>query len=129
VAAGSKRRLADDVVIIDAIVGDVAGKDVIILDDEIATAGSIIELTEKLREEGVGRISVACTHGLFTGPAAERLAAGGFDEIVTTNTVPSTMELPNLTTLSVAPLFAEAIRRINTGESISSLFSDEVTYG
>ncbi len=129
VAAGSKRRMADDVVIIDAIVGDVAGKDVIILDDEIATAGSIIELTEKLREEGVGRISVACTHGLFTGPAAQRLAAGGFDEIVTTNTVPSTMELPNLTTLSVAPLFAEAIRRINTGESISSLFSDEVTYG
>ena len=129
VAAGSKRRMSDDRVIIDAIVGDVAGKDVIILDDEIATAGSILELTEKLREENVGRISVACTHGLFTGPAAERLVSGGFDEIVTTNTVPSHVELPNLTTLSVAPLFAEAMRRINTGESISSLFSDEVTYG
>ena len=129
VAAGSKRRMSDDRVIIDAIVGDVAGKDVIILDDEIATAGSILELTEKLREENVGRISVACTRGLFTGPAAERLVSGGFDEIVTTNTVPSHVELPNLTTLSVAPLFAEAMRRINTGESISSLFSDEVTYG
>ena len=129
VAAGSKRRMSDDRVIIDAIVGDVAGKDVIILDDEIATAGSILELTEKLREENVGRISVACTHGLFTGPAAKRLVSGGFDEIVTTNTVPSHVELPNVTTLSVAPLFAEAMRRINTGESISSLFSDEVTYG
>lgn len=129
VAAGSKRRLADDRVTIDAIVGDVAGKDVLILDDEIATAGSIIELTEKLRGEGVGRISVACTHGLFTGRAVERLTVAGFDEIVATNTVPFKADLPNLTTLSVAPLFAEAMRRINTGESISSLFSDEVTYG
>ncbi len=129
VAAGSKRRLADDRVMIDAIVGDVSGRDVIILDDEIATAGSIIELTEKLRQERVGRISVACTHGLFTGPAAARLAEAGFDEIVTTNTVPAHLDLPNVTTLSVAPLFAEAMRRINTGESISSLFSDEVTYG
>ncbi len=129
VAAGSKRRMSDDRVIIDAIVGDVAGKDVIILDDEIATAGSICELTDKLREEGVGTISVACTHGLFTGPAGDRLTEAGFAEIVTTNTVPSHLRLPNLTTLSVAPLFAEAMRRINTGESISSLFSDEVTYG
>lgn len=130
VAAGAKRRMADDRVELDAIVGDVEGKDVIVLDDEIATAGSILELIGMLKATGVASISVACTHGLFTGPAVARLQnATGIDEIVTTNTVPPKDGLPNLTVLSVAGLFAEAIRRINSGESISSLFSDEPTYG
>lgn len=132
VAAGSKRRLADDSVVIDTIVGDVTGKDVIVLDDEIATAGSMVELIAALKHQGVGRISLACTHGLFTGKAVERLKSeSGIDEIVTTNTVPLSPEndLPNLTQLSVAPLFAEAVRRINCGESVSSLFSSENTYG
>ena len=130
VAAGAKRRLADDRVVIDVIVGDVAGKDVIVLDDEIATGGSTVELIEKLREIGVGRISAVCTHGLFTGPAVDRLnAQTDVVEIVTTNTVPSPERLDRLVTRSVAPLFAEAVRRINNGESISSLFSDEPTYG
>ncbi len=132
VAAGAKRRLADDRVVIDNIVGDVAGKDVIVIDDEIATGGSLVELFDKLREIGVNSISAACVHGLFTGPAIERLSAQqDLMEIVCTNTVPVPAEkrLPNLTVLTVAPLFAEAMRRINNGESISSLFSDEVTYG
>ncbi len=132
VAAGSKRRLADDRVVIDNIVGDVAGKQVIVFDDEIATAGSIIELMRKLRSVGARGISLACTHGLFTGPAIERLRAEpDVAEIVITNTVPLPAEkrLPNMTTRSVAPLFAEAVRRINCGESVSSLFSDEPTYG
>lgn len=131
-AAGSKRRLADDRVVIDTIVGDVAGRDVIVLDDEIATAGSIIELVRVLRGHGVGRISIACTHGLFTGTAVARLKADpSIDEVVCTNTVPLTPQndLSCLTQLSVAPLFAEAIRRINCGESVSSLFSPENTYG
>ncbi|WP_235971625.1 ribose-phosphate diphosphokinase, partial [Microlunatus kandeliicorticis] len=89
VAAGSKRRLADDKVVIDNIVGDVAGKDVIVLDDEIANAGTIVEILARLRAVGVGSIAIACTHGLFTGPAVERLKQEpGVDEIVTTNTVP-----------------------------------------
>ncbi|QDP98190.1 ribose-phosphate pyrophosphokinase [Microlunatus elymi] len=132
VAAGSKRRLADDTVVVDNIVGDVQGKNVIVFDDEIATAGSIVEVLRKLRSEGARRISLACTHGLFTGPAIERLRAeSDIDEIVTTNTVPLAPEkqLPNMVTRSVAPLFAEAVRRINCGESVSSLFSDEPTYG
>jgi ribose-phosphate pyrophosphokinase len=132
VAAGSKQRLADDTVVIDRIVGDVRDRDVIVLDDEIATAGSIIELLRKLREEGARRISVACTHGLFTGPAIERLRAeSDIVEIVSTNTVPLGPEkrLPNMVTRSVAPLFAEAVHRTHVGESISSLFSDELTYG
>jgi len=132
VAAGSKRRLSDDTVVIDRIVGDVHDRDAIVLDDEIATAGSIVELLRKLREDGVREISLACTHGLYTGPAIERLKQEvGITEIVATNTVPLPPEkrLPNMVTRSVAPLFAEAVRRIHLGESVSSLFSDEDTYG
>ena len=132
VAAGSKQRLADDTVYIDRIVGDVHGRDVIVLDDEIATAGSIVELLRKVREEGVQRISLACTHGLFTGPAIERLKQEpNVSEIVITNTVPLPPEkrLANIVTRSVAPLFAEAVHRIHAGESVSSLFSSAETYG
>jgi len=75
VAAGSKQRLSDDRVIIDAIVGDVEDRNVIVLDDEIANAGTIVELLQKLRERRVRRIVVACTHGLLTGKAIERLRA------------------------------------------------------
>jgi ribose-phosphate pyrophosphokinase len=132
VAAGSKQRLADDTVYIDRIVGDVHGRDVIVLDDEIATAGSIVELLRKLREEGVQRICLACTHGLFTGPAIERLKQEpNVSEIVITNTVPLPPEkrLANIVTRSVAPLFAEAVHPIHAGESVSSLFSSAETYG
>ena len=125
VAAGSKRRLSDDRVVIDTIVGDVEGKHVIVIDDEIANGGTIIEVLERLRERRVQRIVVACTHGLFTGKAIARLSAQpDIDEIVTTDTVPIAVEkrLPNMKILSVAPLLAEAIRRIHVGESVSSLF-------
>lgn len=125
VAAGSKRRLSDDQVVIDAVVGDVDGKNVIVLDDEIANGGTIIEVLEKLRQRKVKRIAVACTHGLFTGQAISRLRAqADVDEIVTTDTVPIPPEkrLPHMKVLSVAPLLAEAIRRIHVGESVSGLF-------
>lgn len=129
VAAGSKRRVADDRVVIDAIVGEVAGRNVIVLDDEVATGGSILELMDALRREKVGRISLACTHGLFTGKAIERLRnLDDLDEIVTTNTVPIPEEkrLPNMTVLSVAPLLSEAIHHIHHGESVSALFVNSV---
>jgi ribose-phosphate pyrophosphokinase len=123
VAAGSKQRLADDRVVIEAIVGDVAGKNVIVLDDEIATGGSIMELLDRLGDEGCGRISVACTHGLFTGKAVERLSSHPrIDEVVTTDTVPTPADWPRLAVRSVDRLFAEAISRIHAGESVSSLF-------
>ena len=126
VAAGSKRRMADDKVKVDMIVGDVKGKDAIVLDDEIATGGSMIEIVEKIAEAGARRISIACTHGLFSGPAIERFRAAGdrIDEIITTNTVPLTPEkmLPNMTVLSIAPLLASAIHNIHCGESVSQLF-------
>jgi len=128
VAAGSKTRLSDDRVVIDALVGDVDGRNVIVLDDEIANGGTIIEVLNKLRERRVKRIAVACTHGLFTGEAIPRLAAqSDIAEIVTTDTVPLAPEkrLPNMTILSIAPLLAETIRRIHVGKSVSALF-DEV---
>jgi ribose-phosphate pyrophosphokinase len=124
-AAGSKRRVADDKVIVDALVGDVEGKDAIVLDDEISTGGTIIEILDKLRERGAKSLSVTCTHGVLCGPAIERLGAQtDVQEIVTTDTVPVPMKkrLPNMTVLSIAPLLAEAIRRIHHGESISSMF-------
>ena len=127
VAAGSKQRLSDEKVVVEAIVGDVEGKNAIVIDDEIANGGTIIEIIERLREYNVGHISVACTHGLFSGKAIERLEAQpDIVEIVTTNTVPLASEkrLPNMTVLSVAPLIAETIRRIHNGESVTSLFVD-----
>lgn len=127
-AAANKQRLSDEKVVIDTIVGDVEGKDVIIIDDEIANGSTIMEVLKRLRERHVGRIvAVVCTHGLFTGNSIERFAAQpDIEEIVTTNTVPIPLEkrLPNMTILSIAPLIAETIRRIHNGESVSSLFAD-----
>ena len=129
VAAGSKKRLSDDKVVIETLVGDVDGKHVIVIDDEIANGGTIVEVLKKMRERGVRRIAVACTHGLFTGKAIARLAAQpDIVEIVTTDTVPVAAEkrLPNMKVLSVAPLLAEAIRRSHVGESVSGLFDPPV---
>ena len=125
VAAGAKQRVSDDKVVISAIIGDVAGRDVIILDDEIAKGTTVLELLERLREQGVGTIRVACTHGLFASGALDRLASQpDVEEIVCTNTAPIAQDLriPKLTVLSIAPALAEAMRRIHAGESVSELF-------
>ena len=123
VAAGSKQRLADDRVVIDSIVGDVSGKRAIVLDDEIATGGSIVELMERLRDFGCSGAYVACTHGLFAGRAVERLRSHPLiTEVITTDTVPQPSNWPELRVRSVSQLFAEAIQRIHVGESVSSLF-------
>src|SRR5262249_6274466 len=123
VAAGSKQRLADDTVRIDAIVGDVANKRIIILDDEIATGGSIVELLEKLQDLGCKEAAIAVTHGLFVGKAVDRLRGHPMvSEVVTTDTVPAPSNWPELKVRSVAGIFAEAISRVHAGESISSMF-------
>ena len=128
VAAGAKERLSDTRVRISALIGDVRGRDVIVLDDEIASGGSILELLRHLREHGARTIRIACTHGIFSGSATARLAAEpDILEIVCTNTLPIPPEkmVPKLTVLSVAPALAEAMRRINSGESVSALFHSE----
>jgi len=125
VAAGSKRRLGDDSVVIESIVGDVDGMRAIVLDDEIATGGSIMELTRVLRDFGCNEASVACTHGLFAGHAVERLRANEMiSEVVTTDTVPRPANWPELEVCSVAPLFAEAVDSIHRGRSVSKMFRD-----
>lgn len=126
VAAGRKQRISDEKVLIDTIVGDVAGKDVLLLDDEISSGGTIIEMLELLRVQGARRVAVVCTHGLFTRGALERIdARPEVVEIVTTDTVPNADEphMPGLHVLSIAPLLAETIQRIHNGESVSSLFA------
>jgi len=125
VAAGSKRRVSDDKVVIDSIVGDVMGRRAIVLDDEIATGGSIVELMERLKDFGCVEASVACTHGLFAGKAVERLRQHPMiSEVVTTDTVPAPGNWPELEVRSVAGLFAEAIGRIHKGQSVSRLFTE-----
>lgn len=125
VAAGNKQRLADDRVVIDSIVGDVAGKHAIVLDDEIATGGSILEIVNRLGDFGCLSASVACTHGLFAGNAVQRLTAcDAITEVISTSTVPAPENFPQLKVLSVADLFASAIERIHLGRSVSKLFHD-----
>jgi ribose-phosphate pyrophosphokinase len=123
VAAGAKERFSDSEVSISSIIGDVADRDVIIVDDEIARGTTVIELLSVLRRQEPRSICIACTHGLFADGALEKLAAAeDVSEIVCTNSVPAPMEHPKLTVLSVAPALAEAIRRTHDGQSVSALF-------
>jgi len=127
VAAGNKERLSDSKVVINGIVGNkVRGhKRALVYDDEIATGGSILELSRLLIEEGVEEIQVVCTHGVFSRGGLERLAAiPEISHIITTDTVYLAPEdtHPKLTVLSVAPVFADAIRHNINRESLSDLF-------
>jgi ribose-phosphate pyrophosphokinase len=127
VAAGAKERLSDDKVVISSIIGDVRGRHVVVLDDEIARGSTILELLDRLAEHDVASVRVACTHGLFTDGALARIGArDDVAEIVCTNTVPlpDASAAPKLTVLSVAPALAEAVRRIHNGESVSVLFEE-----
>jgi len=127
VAAGNKERVSDTEVVISGLVGSqVRGhKRALIYDDEIATGGSILELSRVLIAEGVEEILVVCTHGVFTRGGLERLAVvPQISEIVTTDTVylPPEKRHPKLKVLSVAQIFADAIHRNFNRESISELF-------
>lgn len=127
VAAGAKERLSDTQVRISALIGDVRDRDVIVLDDEISSGGSILELLNHLRAHKARSVRIACTHGIFAGSATRRLAdEPDIAEIVCTNTLPiaDAKRVPKLTVLSVAPALAEAMRRINNGESVSTLFHE-----
>lgn len=125
-AAGEKTRLSDNSVAITGMMGDVDGRDVILIDDEIATGGTITEMVNYLiRNHNVKRVTVIGTHGLFTGPAVSRLnGIDVIDEIVVTNTVPRSEEHKpdRLIELSVARIFGEVILRNVRGESVGALF-------
>ncbi len=121
-----KRRLTGDSTVAVSVIGSVGGKNVMMFDDMITTAGTVCEAAKLVRKEGALGVYVAATHGIFAGPALERLAAAELNEIVVTDTIPLRPEvserLPNLTVLSVADLIGEAIRRIHEHRSVSALF-------
>lgn len=119
-----KRRVSDTAVKQGHVVGDVVGRDVVIFDDEIATGGTLVASVDTLRAAGAKTVHAAATHGVLCGPAVERLGAAALDSIVVTNTVnvPATKRLDKLTVLNVAPLFAAAIERIHSGQSVGALF-------
>lgn len=106
------------------VIGEVAGRDVILFDDMVDTAGTMAASASLLRERGVRDIYVCATHAVFSDPALERLATLPAKEIVVTNSIPIRQGhgLPNLTVLSVASLLAEAILRIHRNKSVSELF-------
>lgn len=121
-----KRRVSGETTTAVNIIGDVEGKRVMMFDDMITTAGTVCEAAKLVRERGAKEIYVSATHGVFAGPALERLKNAEFDEIVVTDTIEIPQKvrdgLKNLTILSVAPLVGEAIKRIHDHQSISALF-------
>jgi ribose-phosphate pyrophosphokinase len=120
-----KRRVSDTEVEVRSVVGEVAGKNVIIFDDEIAAAGSLKETVLVLEKIGVGDIYVGAAHGVLSGPAIDRIRELKIKEVVVTNSVnvPKEKRIPKIKVLSVAKLLGEAIKRIHTGESVSALFN------
>jgi len=119
-----KRREMANVSEVMNILGDVRGKNCILIDDIIDTAGSISGAARALKENGADKVFCYAAHGVFSGKAYEKLKVAPFEEIIFTDTIPvdESKKLKNMHILSVASLFGEAIKRIYKGESISSLF-------
>jgi ribose-phosphate pyrophosphokinase len=120
----NKRRPEPNQVDVLEIIGDVRGKTAIMIDDMIDTGGSVIHGAEALMRQGADRVIACCTHPVFSGPAPERLSNSVIEQVIVTDTIPLAPEkrFDKLVVLSVAPLLAEAIRRIHLDESVSSLF-------
>ena len=124
IAIIEKRRPRPGVAEVMNLIGSVEGKNCIIVDDIVDTAGSLVEGAKALQRFGAKSVRAACTHPVLTDPATERLAASNIKELIITNTIPIATEkqLPNITQLSVAPLLGEAIMRIFHNVSVSKLF-------
>jgi len=106
------------------VVGELEGKEAIIVDDIIDTAGTLTAAANLLVNKGAKRVIACATHGIFSGPAIERLTRAPIEKVVVTNTLPMEgKQFGKLEVVSVAPLLAEAIRRMHEGVSVSSLFS------
>lgn len=136
-AAAFANRLQVDIAIIDKrrydhdedaraehLIGDVRGKTAVLIDDEIASGGTLLQAADFLRREGATEVVACATHGVLTGTASERLQASQIKEVSVTDTIPQPLHkrAPSIHHLSVAPLFAQAIRNIHTGASISTIF-------
>ena len=125
-----KRRPKANVSEVMHVIGEIDGRNCVIMDDMIDTAGTLVKAAEVLKERGARHVYAYCTHPIFSGPAIERLSKGSaLDEVVVTNTIPlsdTARGCTRIRQLSVGPLIAETIQRIAKGESVMSLFSDQV---
>ena len=118
-----KRRPAPNVARVYNVIGDVKNRDVVILDDMVDTGGTLVESVDAIKKAGAKKIYAACTHGILSGPAVDRINDSLLEELILTNTIPEREKTSEkIVVLSVAELFGEAIRRINRGSSVSSLF-------
>jgi len=120
-----KRRVAANQTEVMNIIGDVAGRNVYIVDDIIDTAGTLIHSVQALFDQGARSISAACTHAVLSGPAIQRINNSDLTQVIATNSIPTQekeMDCEKLKTLSIASLLAEAIKRIHDEDSVSSLF-------
>ena len=124
IAIIEKKRPEPGVAKVMNLIGDVAGKNCIIIDDIVDTAGSLVEGAKALEEFGAKSVTAAVTHAVLTDPASERIANSNIKELIVTNTIPlpENCNLPNITQLSVAPMLGEAIMRIFHEVSVSNLF-------
>ena len=124
-----KRRPKANVSEVMHVIGDIEGRNCVIMDDMIDTAGTLVKAAEVLKERGAKQVYAYCTHPIFSGPAIERIASGSaLDEVVVTNTIPlsaAAQACGKIRQISVAPLFGETIRRVQNGESVSSLFEED----
>jgi ribose-phosphate pyrophosphokinase len=104
------------------LIGEVEGKDVILVDDLVDTAGTICKAAGLLKEKGARSVRAVCTHGVLSGKAYDNINASALEELVVTDTIPLKQDSPKIKVLTVSNLFAKAIRKIHDNESISSLF-------
>ena len=125
IALVDKRRDGnDDKAIATSVIGDIKGKNALVFDDEVDTAGSIMETVEVIKKFGGKDVYVGCTHGVLSGPAIERISKSNLKELVMTNTIPLPKEkqIDKITVVSISELFGEAIKRIHEETSIGELF-------
>ena len=123
-----KRRPTANVSEVMHVIGEIDGRNCVIMDDMIDTAGTLVKAAEVLKERGARSVYAYCTHAVFSGPAIDRIASSALDEVVITNTIPlsdKATACQKIRQLSVAFLFAETIRRITDGESVTSLFAEQ----
>jgi ribose-phosphate pyrophosphokinase len=123
-----KRRPTANVSEVMHVIGEIEGRNCVIMDDMIDTAGTLVKAAEVLKARGARTVYAYCTHPVFSGTAVERMASSQIDEVVVTNTIAlgeAARQCPKIRQLSVAFLFAETMRRISDGESVTSLFSEQ----
>jgi ribose-phosphate pyrophosphokinase len=123
-----KRRPKANVSEIMHVIGEIESRNCVIMDDMIDTAGTLVKAADVLKERGAKKVFAYCTHAVFSGPAIERIQNSKLDEVVVTDTIPLAgdgSKCKKVRQLSVAFLFAETIRRISDGESVTSLFAEQ----